>query len=844
MSVNFAKYDFHDNELYYDEQIYMMKKNFDEAFVDFVKFEITCKNCHEIFKFNNKLHKHFQNIQCFKKRFRKNATELRTSFSDTFVEMIEFTIFTKNLKCDIDFRNWNFLETLIKLFIADFETHVCLNTDCECILKDKTFIKTKFLNIQIHIMTIFLRIRDIESTIHETAKYVRISVYFSDKRDDKQIMTCITRKIHLIDELKANILIDNDFLKLENFIINIKNRTAMISSCKIEIDLSIKQKELYVRRNVHVNHRIVVQSKLQISIFAEFSVSNDRDFVFESSNEANLILFHHIVNFTINQIVIRNNSSKAVVISKNFCFETISKLIYENFFQIQTFNLIMKSSKEFKNWIKQTNQMSIMCNAISSVASSTKKIQTLQESSLKTTLFNEIMLYDDKKIVQAYVEFIEKIFTLWRDEDFIDIAEKQWMKISLRQDWQTQILRKAKIYFMSIQDKKILNETFDDLHRKERLKWITSFISFFYSVFIAWRTVNEIRKNRAVIDIRELNKLILFDVYLLSLQFEIISDLIDCTHISILDVVTFFYQWKTHSKDIYKQIVITHKEQETFLVSVIKNRNSMSYVQRQMNTILRDFRTFVKVYIDDVVIKSRFLKDHLKHLRIIFQLFVKLNIVIKSIKIFLKYSSVSLLKQRVNVLNLFTTEKRLKIIFSIIFSKILMNLKHYLKLTEYIRNQIHYYSTIIKSLQNLKTILLKNSSTFELKRRNFTSKIIINSITQEFKSFELLQKFLSKSAMLFHFDSIKVLWMNLNTFKKFDIKIIIFHLKNNVIIKKDKWFSRTSMLSIMFLNRQLTSAKRNYWFIELEICELVWIIKKIRHLIQRSKHRIIIQIDH
>ena len=48
------------------------------------------------------------------------------------------------------------------------------------------------------------------------------------------------------------------------------------------------------------------------------------------------------------------------------------------------------------------------------------------------------------------------------------------------------------------------------------------------------------RKKQAIIDIKELNNLIIFYAYLISLQLEIINDFKNCTHISIFDVNAFF----------------------------------------------------------------------------------------------------------------------------------------------------------------------------------------------------------------------------------------------------------------------------------------------------------------
>ena len=73
-------------------------------------------------------------------------------------------------------------------------------------------------------------------------------------------------------------------------------------------------------------------------------------------------------------------------------------------------------------------------------------------------------------------------------------------------------------------------------------------------------------------------------------------------------------------------------------------RNIFAYIQRQIDVILRQYRVFARVYIDDIVVFNKILKKHLKHLTKMFELFRRLNIALKSFKTFLKYFIVVLLE--------------------------------------------------------------------------------------------------------------------------------------------------------------------------------------------------------
>jgi hypothetical protein len=164
-----------------------------------------------------------------------------------------------------------------------------------------------------------------------------------------------------------------------------------------------------------------------------------------------------------------------------------------------------------------------------------------------------------------------------------------------------------------------------------------------------------------------------------------------------------------------------------------------------------------------------------------------------------------------------------------------------LSLVEYLRDKIYFFADVAKSLQELKIKLLKNSSIENL-RKDFINKTRIISINKKMIFFLLLQKNLIKITLLIHFDKSKWLWIDLNDFKKFDFEMIVFHVTKK--FSKEIWSTKDDIQSIMFLSRLLTFVERNYWSTELKIAELIWVIKKVRHLIQFSKKSVIIQIDH
>ena len=306
---------------------------------------------------------------------------------------------------------------------------------------------------------------------------------------------------------------------------------------------------------------------------------------------------------------------------------------------------------------------------------------------------------------------MKKFSTLWYDTDFVKMSKENWMRISLKNDWKKRISDKTKVYSLDIKNRKLMNKIFDELHRVDKMFWINQFISFFYFCFCVWKTVENERKNRVVVNIRNLNAITQSNIYSLFLQIDIIVVVRDCKYISVIDCSTFFYQWRVYSNDRYKLIVINHRDQKTFNVTMMKYKNSFVYVQRRIDRLFRKFRKFVKTYVNDIVIFSRSKIKHETHLRDVFKILVENNVSIKSTKTFLNYFFVFLLNQKIDSSNLVISKKKLRAIFKFRFFRIFRQLETYLSLIDWLRNYIFYYVEIFKSFQNRKIDLLKDEST-------------------------------------------------------------------------------------------------------------------------------------
>lgn len=855
---------------------------YDQQFAGFVGIETFCRNCDETFPSKSKLHKHLRkgctNEDSSACKSVLPAKELLANLGESeshstavgIPRVVESTASTSEQGSGFGFRSWNYAMAKVRLTKTGTDDNVCLDTGCGVTLIDRLWLANLLPNARISKMASPLRVRGVGSSQHETSEYLVTPCYFPgiDKHGN-EVLACARREIHIVDGLRANMLIGNDFIGPEGISIDIANQKAYIGSCKTSITVTARQRGQYIRRKIQALSATVIPPHSETFVpvkTSTLSLPEDRDYIFEPTTQANLILFAHLVDSKMTGILARNDSDHQVEIPRKLRLGVVTEINYENCFQADLGPEYASTAPPKKSgWLKKAFAVAAMAVPfLANAPQSTPKIANFVDPVLPSSsvpivgtvpaageikLQNGVTVYGDEIARKSLGSLVEEFPTLWIDEGFVDIPQEEWMKLPLKSDWESRLGRsggKAKVYPLGLRDRQIVDKTFDELHKQGRLEWTSQPTPFSYPVFVVWKDLPEDeKKGRPVIDIRGLNDLLVRDAYPVPLQSDVIARLRGCSHISVLDASSFFYQWRVHPEYRHLQTVVSHRGQETFLVPIMGNMNSISYVQRQIDRILREIRDFAQAYVDDIVCGSTSLAEHLSHLRQLFTLLVKFNVSISPKKAFLGFPDVSLLGQRVNSLGLATSEEKLKAISLLQYPQTLGGLEHYLGLTGYLRQYVHFYAQLARPLQDLKTRLLKEAPTKGNPRKAYASKTALPQASQlEEISFNELQEALSKSCILVHFNSAWILWVDLDASKEFGFGAVIFHVKENKKIEPGKWPSRADMEPIMFLSRLLTSAEKNYWPTELEIAGFVWVLKKIRHMVESSQHPVMIQTDH
>ena len=96
------------------------------------------------------------------------------------------------------------------------------------------------------------------------------------------MLTYLRRKLHIIDNLRVKILIENNIIESKEIVINVINKKARINNYSITINIIARSRDEFIRRKIYIKVFIFVSPHSEIMLLIKkISLLNDRDFLFE-----------------------------------------------------------------------------------------------------------------------------------------------------------------------------------------------------------------------------------------------------------------------------------------------------------------------------------------------------------------------------------------------------------------------------------------------------------------------------------------------------------------------------------------------------------------------------------
>ena len=710
-------------------------------------------------------------------------------------------------------------------------------------LIDRKFVHEN--DIPIKKMPTMMNVKGIGDRKHDASEYVRIKLYFPGPDG----IALIDREFHVVDDLTATALIGIDIIKPEGICLDFSQDVAKFGCCNnlavpIEVHTHGKQinRTVFSKKEMNIPPRSNVAVAVEGPCHKSLDLPPGRDFLFEPQAQATLSVYTHIVDEKMSSVFVQNDTDLPVRLPKHVKLGHVLEYEENGCYAVDSDHkdLATKPPKRRqRNWFKKA----LRGTMVTAAAFSAALMATPRESVHPTG----VTIHGTPAATSAIANVVDQFPNLWKDTGQVDLPESESMDIPLVDNWRELYKPgQARVYPLGERDRTIIDKTFDELHEQGRMEWTTSSTPFSFPCFVVWR--EDTKKGRVVVDIRALNKITMPDAYPMPLQAEIIAMIKDATHISTIDAASFFYQWLVTQSHRHRLTVSSHRGQETFKVPIMGYRNSPAYVQRMIDRILRPFRQFCRAYVDDIVIFSSSEEEHIQHLQQIFKALDEVNVTLSPRKSFLNYPSVRLLGQKVDALGLATAEEKLAAITNLAFPKTLSALEKYLGLTGYLRQYIAHYAAIVKPLQERKTLLGRSVKVAGNARKRATSRTVLTTPTpRELNAYHQLQKMFASPTLLHHFDPHQQLYIDLDASKEFGFGAYIYHADmkdKDGVLDKDGSPPQKQRRPVLFLSRLLTEAETRYWPTELEVAGLVWVIKKIRHMVEATIKPTIVYTDH
>ena len=320
-----------------ESKTYYTNEHYDELQVNFVEMKSMYDRCFTSFQSHSALHWH---IKSGCNAFVRRAVEETSSDPPSSRPILRFAAKLSASGSGLAFRGWSYATTSITIdpailpAISNPDTLVCLDTGSGVSLVNKAWLAKKYPSQKINTMPVPLKVRGIGASRHESGEFALTAFYTPGlDREGSEVYACVQCELHLVNSLKANMLIGNNVLCTEGFTINLANASAHILSCGITIVISAKNHSQFLKHNVLANTTTFISPKSEALInVRQIPLPDSRDFLFQPFLQEHLTLYSHLLDHTSLRIFVQNNADRSIQTPRIHRVGYITEIPFENGF--------------------------------------------------------------------------------------------------------------------------------------------------------------------------------------------------------------------------------------------------------------------------------------------------------------------------------------------------------------------------------------------------------------------------------------------------------------------------------------------------------------------------------